>query len=265
MKNIFLFLSLIFILPISVFSQENCRMQDYYNDLFYAIDYEDEEVKTKLIGMYKELEEEFCFAKLINENNAFLDYLLQQYSTIDYKVLDKTSTDTYLQGYIQQLSADMAFSDILDEWQAKTIHQKLTKDTFSFKEVLNVAVKNFLVDDVSSTHEGKVAYRPIVCSGENYHKNINSEPQYFLEAFTFNAIIKNIVKEEYGLLENYMDIVRDIVKIDLGENKEENLLRAHGAIFVMMSKNDALKQILIDEYHKQLDLLPFIIEDIGEI
>lgn len=124
-------------------------------------------------------------------------------------------------------------------------------------KLLNVAVKYFSI--MRLTDEGY--YVGKVCVGLNDIKKTESERKPFTEAFSFSSILKHYQSEEYSMYDEFVKAIKELYKVNLGIDKNEKLLRAQGAIFLLMRNNENLKKMLKSEYEKQKDYLPFILTD----
>ena len=81
----------------------------------------------------------------------------------------------------------------------------------------------------------------------------------FLEAFCFAAIFKNLDGDQYGLYDEFVKAIKELYQLNLGIDQEERLLRAQGAMFMLMKNNESLRQILLEEYQQNRDILPFLL------
>jgi hypothetical protein len=63
------------------------------------------------------------------------------------------------------------------------------------------------------------------------------------------------------MYDEFVKAIKELYKVNLGIDKNEKLLRAQGAIFLLMRNNENLKKMLKAEYKKQEDYLPFILID----
>jgi hypothetical protein len=140
---------------------------------------------------------------------------------------------------------------------SKTIDRKIPKDTISMDKLLNVAVKYFSI--MRLTDEGH--YVGKVCVGLNDIKKTENERKPFIEAFSFSSILKHYQSEEYSMYDEFVEAIKELYKVNLGIDKDEKLLRAQGAMFLLMRNNENLRKMLKSEYEKQKDYLPFILTD----
>ena len=53
--------------------------------------------------------------------------------------------------------------------------------------------------------------------------------------------------------------IRELYKINLGVDNNERLLRAQGALFFIIRNNGVVREMLLSEYEKRKEILPFVI------
>ena len=64
---------------------------------------------------------------------------------------------------------------------------------------------------------------------------------------------------EFNMYNEFVKGIKELYKVNLGTNNEEKLLRAQGAIFLLMRNNEVLKRMLKAEYDNQKEYLPFVL------
>lgn len=195
----------------------------------------------------------------MNNNPIFIDYILTNFSSnANYQnLLELTDSIAIRNNYFVDLKKDSLFNFVMTDLVSKTIDKKIPKDTVSMDKLLNVAVKYFSI--MRLTDEGY--YVGKVCVGLNDIKKTESERKPFTEAFSFSSILKHYQSEEYSMYDEFVKAIKELHKVNLGIDKNEKLLRAQGAIFLLMRNNENLKKMLKSEYEKQKDYLPFILTD----
>lgn len=124
-------------------------------------------------------------------------------------------------------------------------------DTLTMDSLLDVAVKYF---DLQIVENGRYGAR--LCTGFSIHSSTQPVRDKQLELFCAGAIMEHS-EGESGLHEEFIKAVNEVVKMNLGLDKQERLLRAQGALFMLMKLNPKLRQVLWTEYEKQKHMLHF--------
>jgi len=124
-------------------------------------------------------------------------------------------------------------------------------DTLTMDQLLDVAVKFF---DVRLREDGNYAAR--LCERYAAHVYTQSKRDEKLERFCAGVIFENS-QGENGLHSQFVQAVKEVSKMNLGLNKDEAQFRAQGALFMLMSLNPKLRDVLRSEYEKQKHMLHF--------
>ncbi|MDR0970240.1 MAG: hypothetical protein LBM67_06865 [Lentimicrobiaceae bacterium] len=258
MKKLMVTTIILTLISIQGFGQKQCDIKNHYEDFISVQKYIYNE-KSYLIKSVVETKKKSCFSDLVNNNLAFIDYLLTNFSSnANYQnLLELTDSIAIRNKYFNDLKKDSLFNSVMTDLVNKTIDKKIQKDTISMDKLLNVAVKYFSI--MRLTDEGH--YVGKVCVGLNDIKKTESERKPFIEAFSFSSIFKHYQSEEYSMYDEFVKAIKELYKVNLGIDKDEKLLRAQGAMFLLMRNNENLKKMLKNEYEKQKDYLPFILAD----
>jgi hypothetical protein len=258
MKYTFLTTIIITILSLKSIGQTSCNISNHYND-FIKIHKLTSEGHTYLSSQVFKTNKSSCFSNLINNNTSFIDYLLTNFfKHANYKThLKLKDTNTLNNTYILDLKNDRMFDSIMIELVRKTVEKTRPKDTVSFDDIMNIAVKYFLIKEITEDDY----YAAQICTGNNAIKKTEKERKPFIEAFCFSSIFKHYEGEEYNMHDELVNTVLEIYKVNLGIGKNEKLLRAQGGMFLLMRKNENLKKMLKSEYEKNKVFLPFILND----
>ncbi len=88
-----------------------------------------------------------------------------------------------------------------------------------------------------------------------------NERKPFIEAFCFSSILKHYQSEEFSMYDEFVKSIKELYKVNLATDKDEKLLRAQGAMFILMRNNENLKKMLMKEYEKNKEFLPFILTE----
>lgn len=256
MFNSSILLMILAFITFQSYGQETCAIQNHYED-FISIQKATYNESSYLIKRTVESPKERCFSPLINSNTVFIDYLLTNFSSNanSEKLLQLQDSAALATAYFRDLRADSAFNSLMSELVDKTITGKTAKDTLSIDALLNIAVKYFSI--LKLTGEG--AYVGKVCVGLNDIKKTESQRKPFVEAFCFSSILKHYRGEEFNLHAAFVQAIKELYKVNLGIDKAERLLRAQGAMFLLMRNNERLQKMLKVEYEAQKAYLPFVL------
>jgi hypothetical protein len=238
------------------YGQTQCDISDHYEDFITILRVTHNE-KDYLVKQVSESNKKSCVSDLINNNTMFVDYLLTNFSsnsnTTD--LLKITDSISLHKKYISDLKKDSLFNAVMTELVSKTVENSTTKDTVTFDNLLNIAVKYFSV--MKLNYEGN--YVGKVCAGLNDIKKTEKERKPFIEAFCFSSILKHYRSGEFSMYDEFVKSIRELYKVNLGNDKDEKLLRAQGAMYLLMRNNENLKKMLLSEYQTNKTYLPFVL------
>lgn len=256
MKKLILTTIILTLMTIQGYGQKQCDIKTHYED-FISVQKSIYNEKAYLTKSVVETHKKSCFSDLVNNNPVFIDYLLTNFSSnSNYQnLLDYPDSIAIRNKYFNDLKKDSLFNSVMTDLVNKTIDKSTPKDTTSMDKLLNVAVKYFLI--IRLNEEGH--YIGKVCVGLNAIKKTESERKPFIEAFSFSLILKHYQSEEYSLHNEFGKAIKELYKVNLGIDKDEKLLRAQGAMFILMRNNKNLKKMLKNEYEKQKEYLPFVL------
>lgn len=212
---------------------------------------------SQLITAIKEIEPSVKGAEYVNRQPLFWSYLLSNFTKqVDYNALEEQNDTLMIQReFVRLLEKDSLFVPLVIDYDNIVVQNSHPKDTIRITKALNIAVKFFNIERI--TNEG--LYVGKTCVGSNEIVNTEKQRYPFVEAFAFDAVMRNIRNEEYNLYAYFIESVQNIYKINMGIDEKDRLLRAQGALFVQMIQYDKLKQLLEDEYQKNKDILPFVL------
>lgn len=197
-------------------------------------------------------------AKLVNANQQYLHYLLSNFAKPDYKALKQTKSPEQLQNlFIEMLQKDDKFNQVMEKFASRVLNKSAQKpDTITTGDLMNIAAKYFTIRKITA----KGQYTLKVCGGLNGIRSTEAQRNPQLEAFCFSTILKNYMNRQSRLGAEVIKNARKLYGVKLGVKKEERLLRAQGALFMLMYGNDLLKKLLLEAYETQKQNLPFIIK-----
>lgn len=252
----FIFIAIITFFSIGMNGQNQCDITKHYED-FISIDRITHNEKDFLTKQVVETNKKSCVSELINNNIMFFDYLLTNFSSNsnDKNLLQINDSLSLRKNYFEGLKNDSLFNSIMNELMSKTFDKTISKDSLNMNQLLNIAVKYFSINRLSK--EGY--YVGKVCAGFNSIGSTEKIRKPFVEAFCFSSIFKHYINEEFNMYEEFVNAIKELNTINLGIEEGEKLLRAQGAMFVIMKNNDKLRKMLQVEYEKQKEYLPFIL------
>jgi len=243
------------------FSQTKCDIQNHYGD-FIEIKKGNHKGKDYLNPELITVDAKYCFADYVNKYPLYMYYFLTSFCpsyTQDKDNLINIKDSLALQSaFITVLQEDSLFSTIMQELTEKVFDKSVPKDTITMNTLLGIAAKYFYVLKISE--EGH--YVGKVCSGINGIAETEAVRKPFIEAFASTAILKHYYSKEYNMYNELVHAIKDLYKINLGIDNNERLLRARGALFMQMFYNQKLRDMLLYEYERQKEYLPFVLSDI---
>ena len=256
--KLFFLLFAIFLFPVQAFSQAKCDIINNYGNFIsiQKISYDDEEY---VFNQVIETVNQDCYTNLINNNIDFINYLMTNFSSPpnETELLKITDSLKLQNKYISDLQKDSAFNSIMLELVSKSIDKSKPKDSISMDKLLNIAVKYFSIFQIDDNDN----YVGKVCAGLNGIESTEILRKPFVEAFCFSSILNHYQSDEYSMHEEFVKAIQELYKVNLGIDKQEKLLRSQGAIFLLMRNNENLKNMLLSEYEKKKEYLPFILTE----
>jgi hypothetical protein len=238
-------------------AQNRCQVKELYGD-FVAISKHEINGQTYTSRQVLVPVKKSCLSAFIEQEKLMMDYLLTNFSSpVSPDLLAAAKDSLALRKiYLAELKKDSSFAKVMEELQTKVLEKKVAKDSIDMDDLMNVAMKYFTITKASA--DG--GYSGKVCVGINGVTSTQTKRQAFLEAFAFSSIFKHYQSKEYNMYREFTDAIRKILPIQLGEDNNERLLRAQGALFVLMSQNEKLQKMLREEYEARKTNLPFILK-----
>ncbi len=239
--------------------QTNCDIINHYGD-FIVIEKSSYEGEEFIITSIVETKKKSCFSEFVNNNIKIIDYLLTSFSSnTNYEnLLSINDSLTLSKTYISDLKNDSLFNTVMTDIVSKTIDKQIPKDTISFDQLLNVAVKFFAIIKINEQGD----YVGKVCVGLNDIKKTEEDRKPMIEAFCFSSIFKHYYSEEFSMINEFVNAIKELYKVNLGIDRDERLLRAQGAMYFIMRNNEKLGEMLKSEYNTKKEHLSFILSDI---
>ena len=178
------------LLLISTFSnaQMSCSITGHYGDFIRITKWER---YNALIRQAVAVEDGGCFSPLVNGNEDYINYFLTDFvskeSDKELKAIDD-SVKLQKQG-IDVLAHDSLFNSVMTSLVAKTVEQRLPKDTITIDKLMDVAVKYFMITGINENGY----YLGKVCVGKNLVAETEKKRWPQLEAFCFTSILRNTI------------------------------------------------------------------------
>lgn len=254
--KIFLFICILGLNFNYLFAQKSGNISKQYADIFKITKQKYGE-KEFLIKSIQKLPKKHCLATLVNENTQFFHYLCTHFApnVTKEKLLHYKDSTTLQKQFILLLEEDSTFFHTMNALNQKSPTFRI--DTISVNELLNIAVKFFSITKLTE----KGYYVGKVCTSINGLKQTESKRNPHLEAFCFATIFTHYTNEKFNLHQEFTKGMKALYTINLGINDKEKLLRAQGAMYMFMKNNNTLKTLLLIEYEKKKDFLPFVVID----
>ena len=235
--------------------QDLCRVQVLYERSVHVERYVEGETKL-LIRRVDSLVGRGCAVQAWNANLGYFQYLASHFTQgiDDARLLLIPDSLRLQRAYRKALRQDSTFDALMEEYNAKALAHSQPKDSISTKVMLDFAVKYFSIRKI--TPEGHYAVK--ICAGLN--DILKTEPlrRPHLEAFCFSAILKHAHGSTYPLMAEMTKAVRELYTLNMGIDLEERLLRAQGALYILMRNNPVLLAMLQAEYAARAEYLPFV-------
>jgi hypothetical protein len=237
-------------------AQENCPILEHIKSLI-AIEAHEHDGKTYISNRVVEVPEHLAIAQHINTKRLFWDYLTVNYSDVAHvrKIADVQDSLERVGIYFESLLEDSLYTSTIREYSNKVIRQTVAKDTIKMSELLGIASKFFSIQHI--TNEGN--FSTAICVGRNDIKKTETQKRPLIEAFAFFAIFNDIETGKFDIYAQFHEKVKQLYSISLGTNNEEKLLRAQGAIYMLMMYNSSLPELLLDTYKSYESELPFVL------
>lgn len=193
------------------------------------------------------------YAQYFNDNRFYIDYLFNHSTKLNFDfLLNESDSVIRHKKAIEIIEKDSGFNKLIEDFVSRPM-----KDTFSINDAAEVASKFF---SIPSIFEGN--YLGKVCIGNVEMAATQEIRRLHLEAFCSALILTNYGSE--GEFDSYQELVSNIkqlYEINFGIDEKERLLRAQGAMYMLMYKNEKLRTALKKEYEAKKNILPFVMVD----
>lgn len=250
-------LYLILFIPITSSGQVTCNLSDQLEHIFLLNKYGNAD-QVYLVKESNVSSVNVCLPEYYKNNKGFFDYLLINYSNVEMNLFkDKKDSISIQNTFSEALKKDTNFRRTISEFDSLIIFKNKEKDTITWNRLFGIGAKFFIIPRL--TRQGY--YMAQICVGTNTYLNTESDRLPLVEAFCFVTIFEHLEDGEYNLQNEMIKAVKKLYSVNMGNNDEEKLLRAQGALFMLMFENEALRNCLRNAYSKNYSYMPFILVD----
>ena len=207
----------------------------------------------RLIGVFQDREPK----DNILDYKSYIGYIFTNFKSENNKgwelIEDVGKKETAFNNYRGKFKNDTLFVNTLQRISDNSIKPIENKPEYSFEKVMDVATKFIKIIDINEDDN----YVLKICVGVNDLDK--TQPKRFpdIEAFCFLTIFNAYVDKEGILKDEIFAEFHKIVPLNMGIDKQERILRAQGALIVLMYQNDKFREVLLKEYESKKELLPF--------
>ncbi|OJJ19825.1 hypothetical protein BKI52_15190 [marine bacterium AO1-C] len=239
------------------YTQTKQQIKESYTQIF-SIEQQQYKGRTYYQKRVNELPKSHFLAKWVNTNQQYLYYLLTNFSSLKQSTLKQAATPEERQKlFIQALQKDKGFTQIMETFASQALAKPTQlPDTIGTNDLMNIAVKYFNIRKINA--QDKYALK--VCGGLNGIRATETKRSPQLEAFCFSTILRNFANPKSGLRAEVIKNAQKLYDLNLGVDKKDRLLRAQGALFMLMRNSETLQKILLKEYKTKQNTLPFVIK-----
>lgn len=209
----------------------------------------------RLIQTFKNSEPQ----KNVLDNKSYIDYIFTNFRSKEIKkggVIDKgLEKENIFKDYKEQLKNDTLFVNTLQRILDNSVKDIEDRPSYDLDVVMDIATKFVKITGINE--QGNYTLK--VCVGVNDLEKTQSKRYADIEAFCFVSVFNAYLNKENPLKDEIIKEFHKIVPLSMGIEKEERILRAQGALMVLMYQNESFKQALLKEYEDKKDILPFTI------
>jgi len=195
----------------------------------------------------------------ILDYKSYINYIFYNFKDERSKfrgAIDINEKESVFELHRERLKNDTLFVNTLQrisDNSTKNIHDK---PRYDFDMIMDVATKFVKITGINE----KGNYTLKVCVGVNDLEKTQIKRYADIEAFCFVTVFNAYVNKENPLKDEIIKEFHKIVPLSMGIEKEERILRAQGALMVLMYQNESFKQAILKEYEDKKEILPFTIK-----
>ena len=211
------------------------------------------------------LDKSNIYANLTNDNILYLDYILENYSSINRDKLNQCRNDSVKlrEVFFKDLRNDNVLEKNLNSlvyWylQSKKPSSIASKVVIS-KELFFTTASRFF-HAVKIKPDSSIYFK--VCVGHNgfIGQKPASDIMPLVEAFCFMTVMNFVESNENPYYNEYKVNAKKFSKEDLNLSIEERLQTIRQKMYQRMASNKHLQNILLSEYEKKETMLGFIVQ-----
>ncbi len=194
----------------------------------------------------------------ILDYKSYINYIFYNFKDESSKfkgVIDINQKETVFELHRERLKNDTLFVNTLQRISDNSIKKIQDKPSYDLDVVMDIATKFVKITGINE--QGNYTLK--VCVGVNDLEKTQSKRYADIEAFCFVSVFNAYLNKENPLKDEIIKEFHKIVPLSMGIEKEERILRAQGALMVLMYQNESFKQALLKEYEDKKDILPFTI------
>ncbi len=194
----------------------------------------------------------------ILDYKSYINYIFYNFKDESSKfkgVIDINQKETVFELHRERLKNDTLFVNTLQRISDNSTKNIQDKPSYDLDIVMDIATKFVKITGINE--QGNYTLK--VCVGVNDLEQTQSKRYADIEAFCFVSVFNAYLNKENPLKDEIIKEFHKIVPLSMGIEKEERILRAQGALMVLMYQNESFKQALLKEYEYKKDILPFTI------
>lgn len=194
----------------------------------------------------------------ILDYKSYINYIFYNFKDESSKfkgVIDINQKEIVFELHRERLKNDTLFVNTLQRISDNSIKKIQDKPSYDLDVVMDIATKFVKITGINE--QGNYTLK--VCVGVNDLEQTQVKRYADIEAFCFVSVFNAYLNKENPLKDEIIREFHKIVPLSMGIEKEERILRAQGALMVLMYQNESFKQALLKEYEDKKDILPFTI------
>lgn len=192
----------------------------------------------------------------ILDYKSYINYIFYNFKDESSKfkgVIDINQKETVFELHRERLKNDTLFLNTLQRISDNSTKNIQDKPSYDLDVVMDIATKFIKITGINE--QGNYTLK--ICVGINDLEKTHVKRFADIEAFCFVTIFEAYVNKQNSLKDEIIKEFHKIVPLSMGIEKEERILRAQGALMVLMYQNDSFKQALLKEYESKKEILPF--------